>query len=204
MEGFFWVWNYFSIPGFLGVHVGNLASFFGVGWLLGIQNKLKICVRGSAHVSRLRNSVNKVQPNLLRLGNSVLDFLDSFFSYSIHQKSKSFCIIIIYFGAVAEYPAHQIPYLKKTTSPVPQDFMFYYVKYLKLSEQNECTPGVAEKSILSRYMYTILSGSTLIRMGEFWLLWPYYLRPSLDYGDWWHWCCESWVLCCLTTEKSLI
>ena len=79
---------------------------------MGIQNKLKICARGSAHVSRLLNSVNKVQPNLLKLGNSVLDFLDSFFSYSIHQKSKSFCTIIIYFGAVAEYPAHQIPYLK--------------------------------------------------------------------------------------------
>ena len=59
---------------------------------LGIQNNVKICACGSARVSQLCSSANKVQLTLLRLGNLVLDILDFFLSYSIHQRSKSFII----------------------------------------------------------------------------------------------------------------
>ena len=65
IEGFFVGFEIFQVRDFFGKE--NLASIFW-GWLdlssdfLGLQNKLDI--RGSACVSWLRSSVNKVQPNL--------------------------------------------------------------------------------------------------------------------------------------------
>ena len=52
------------IPGFF--RVRNLASVFSFGWLDLKQTE----IRGSARRSRGQSSANKVQPNLLRLGNS--------------------------------------------------------------------------------------------------------------------------------------
>ena len=53
------------------------------GDFLGLQDNLKI--RGSARVSSPRSSANKVQPNLLSLGNSARDFL------RVNFWSRDFC-----------------------------------------------------------------------------------------------------------------
>ena len=81
---------------------------------LGIQNNVKICAFGSARVSQLCSSANKVQLTLLRLGNLVLDILD-FFSQLLNTSEKQIFynkFLSFNFGVIAEYPAHQIPYLK--------------------------------------------------------------------------------------------
>ena len=57
---------------------------------MGIQNNLKICACGSAHVSQLCSSANKVQLTLLRLGNLVLDILDFFFSVTQYIRGANF------------------------------------------------------------------------------------------------------------------
>ena len=54
---------------------------------MGIQNNLKICACGSARVSQLCSSANKVQLTVLRLGNLVLDFLD-FFSQLLNTSEE--------------------------------------------------------------------------------------------------------------------
>ena len=59
---------------------------------MGNQNNLKICACGSAHVSPLRSSANKVQLTLLRLGNLVLDF---FFQLLNTSEEHSFYIITL-------------------------------------------------------------------------------------------------------------
>ena len=81
---------------------------------LGIQNNLKICACGGARISQLCSSANKVQLTLLRLGNLVLDFLD-FFSQLLNTSEEQIFynkFLSFNFGVIAEYPAHQIPYLK--------------------------------------------------------------------------------------------
>ena len=81
---------------------------------MGIQNNLKICACGSALVSQLCSSANKVQLTLLRLRNLVLDLLD-FFSQLLNTSEEQIFyhkFLSFNFGVIAEYPAHQIPYLK--------------------------------------------------------------------------------------------
>ena len=115
IEGFLGVWN-FDYQIFCSRKFGEY--FFR--WLYlsrdfwGIQNNPKICACGSAHISWLCSSSNKVQLTLLRLGNLVLDFLD-FFSQLLNTSEEQIFLnkfSSFNFGVIAEYPAHQIPYLK--------------------------------------------------------------------------------------------
>ena len=107
----------FSITGFFG---GRKCGEYSFRWLnlsrdfLGIQNNLKICACGGARVSQLSSSANKVRLTLLRLGNLVLDFF-FFFSRLLNTSEEQIFYNKFFsfnFGAIAEYPAHQIPYLK--------------------------------------------------------------------------------------------
>ena len=82
---------------------------------MGIQNNLKICACGSARVSHLCSSANKVQLTLLRLRNLVLDFLD-FFSQLLNTSEEQIFFkkfLSFNFGVIAEYPVPQIPYSEK-------------------------------------------------------------------------------------------
>ena len=118
------------IEGFLGFEIFDYWIFWGrkcgeyfFRWLnlsrdfLGIQNNRKICACGSARVSQLCSSANKVQLTLLRLGNLVLDILD-FFSQLLNTSEEQIFynkFLSFNFGVIAEYPAHQIRYLKNYT-----------------------------------------------------------------------------------------
>ena len=136
IEGFLGVWN-FNYQIFCSRKFGEY--FFR--WLYlsrdfwGIQNNPKICACGSAHISWLCSSSNKVQLTLLRLGNLVWIFWIFFLSYSIHQRSKFFKIN--FHHLILEWLQNTQPTRSltwKTTPAVAEDFMFCYAEYLKLSE----------------------------------------------------------------------
>ena len=100
---------------------------------MGIQNNLKICACGSARVSQLCSSANKVQLTLLRLGNLVLDILD-FFSQLLNTSEKQIFynkFLSFNFGVIAEYvPSPPNPLLEKLLLQSQRT----YATCLKLSE----------------------------------------------------------------------
>ena len=129
----FWGFEIFDYRIFWGRKCGEY--FFR--WLnlsrdfLGIQNNLKICACGSARVSQLCSSANKVQLTLLRFGNLVLDIL-GFFSQLLNTSEQQIFynkFLSFNFGVIAEYPAHQIRYLKNYSCSRRT-----YAACLKLSE----------------------------------------------------------------------
>ena len=99
---------------------------------MGIQNNLKICACGSARVSQLCSSANKVQLTLLRLGNLVLDFLD-FFSQLLNTSEEQIFlkkIFIIQFWSDCRIPSPPNPLLGKILLQSQRT----YAECLKLSE----------------------------------------------------------------------